>query len=363
MEDWTADADEPRRFSVDRLEGCDLCVLLVAFRRGFVPPGEPRSITQLEYESAVGQGIDVLPFLLDENAPWPRRFDELDEELKRWRTELSTRHGRGVFGYEPTSVPIAPALTRWVTARQRKAVEVGSDWVQLVSNVLGLSKNEPETWEVAARLLPHALAAVEREYIGPSIEQPLATLPESARPVTPAQPFRTLLADTPAFLHASSTRYERICYVLTPLGQKRTVAGDLVDFDAVYNEILAPAIQAVSLPGGGSLEAVRADVGLLSGSMSEELFGYLEYSRLVLADITTPSADVFYELGRRHRARATGTVIVAQTRAVIPFDLSSTRVIKYDLSYAEASRAVVTKALRSSIATSVAPETNPGQVD
>ena len=41
MEDWTADAEEPRRFSVERLEGCDICVLLVALRRGFVPPGAP----------------------------------------------------------------------------------------------------------------------------------------------------------------------------------------------------------------------------------------------------------------------------------------------------------------------------------
>ncbi len=42
---------EPKQFSQDRLEGCDLCVLLVAFRRGHVPEGETRSITQLEYES------------------------------------------------------------------------------------------------------------------------------------------------------------------------------------------------------------------------------------------------------------------------------------------------------------------------
>jgi uncharacterized protein DUF4062 len=157
MEDWTADADEPRLFSIDRLDGCDLCVLLVAFRRGFVPPGETKSITQLEYEGAVGRGIDVLAFLLDENAPWPRRFDEFDDELKSWRKDLSTRHGRGLFGLKPDSVPIAPALTRWVTGRHRKAAEVGSDWVQLVSNVLGLSKNEPATWAVAAKLLPPRL--------------------------------------------------------------------------------------------------------------------------------------------------------------------------------------------------------------
>ncbi|MGE3976462.1 MAG: DUF4062 domain-containing protein [Nitrospira sp.] len=77
MEDWTADNDEPKKFSQDRLDGCDLCVLLVAFRRGFVPDGETRSITQMEYDTAVKEGIDILPFVLGEDAAWPRKFDEL----------------------------------------------------------------------------------------------------------------------------------------------------------------------------------------------------------------------------------------------------------------------------------------------
>ena len=36
MEEWPADSEEPKRFSQDRLSGCDLCVLLIAFRRGYV---------------------------------------------------------------------------------------------------------------------------------------------------------------------------------------------------------------------------------------------------------------------------------------------------------------------------------------
>ena len=40
MEEWPADNDEPKQFSQDRLNGCDLCVLLVAFRRGYVPDGD-----------------------------------------------------------------------------------------------------------------------------------------------------------------------------------------------------------------------------------------------------------------------------------------------------------------------------------
>lgn len=120
MEDWTADSDEPKKFSQDRLAGCDLCVLLVAFRRGFVPDGETRSITQLEYDAAVKQGVDILPFLLDENEPWPRKFDELekDSELRIWRNHLGEKHGRELFKLDPGSIDMTGALGRWLTKEQ-----------------------------------------------------------------------------------------------------------------------------------------------------------------------------------------------------------------------------------------------------
>jgi hypothetical protein len=64
MEKWTADTHEPRQFSQDHVRGCDLCVLLVAFRRGHVPEGETLGITQLEYHAAVDLGVEILPFIL-----------------------------------------------------------------------------------------------------------------------------------------------------------------------------------------------------------------------------------------------------------------------------------------------------------
>src|SRR4051812_2232361 len=64
MEDWTADDREPKEFSRRRVDGCALCILLVAFRRGHIPEGEALSITQMEYHHAVRSGIAVLPFLL-----------------------------------------------------------------------------------------------------------------------------------------------------------------------------------------------------------------------------------------------------------------------------------------------------------
>src|SRR5579871_1479205 len=113
MEDWSADSDEPKKFSQERVAGCQLCVLLVGRRRGFVPEGESLSITQLEYQYAVSHGIDVLVFLLDDKAPWFREFDDLDRDsgIRQWREELQKKHGTVFFSLGPSSLDIAPALS------------------------------------------------------------------------------------------------------------------------------------------------------------------------------------------------------------------------------------------------------------
>ena len=120
MEDWSAASDEPKQFSQDRIKDCDLCVLLVGFRRGHVPNGETLSITQLEYRTAVDSGIDVLVFMLKEESPWPRDFDELDKapEIRQWRADLLEHRGVSFFGLEPSSIELAPALTRWIVEKQ-----------------------------------------------------------------------------------------------------------------------------------------------------------------------------------------------------------------------------------------------------
>lgn len=119
MEDWTSSADEPRHFSTARIVGCDLCVLLIGFRRGHIPDGDTRSITQLEYEQARRLGIDVLAFMLDEDAAWPRRYDELDSDpgMRPWRAELTEAHGVTFFAGDPQTLRIEAALTRWMRER------------------------------------------------------------------------------------------------------------------------------------------------------------------------------------------------------------------------------------------------------
>lgn len=135
MEDWSAATGEPKQFSQRRLVGCDLCILLVAFRRGHVPERETRSITQLEYDAARKLGIDVLVFMLDERAPWPRRFDELgvDPELGKWRRALLETTGVGRFDNDPLSVEVAPALARWLMEKRSPAPSRASGHVTIRS--------------------------------------------------------------------------------------------------------------------------------------------------------------------------------------------------------------------------------------
>jgi len=163
MEDWTAASDEPKEFSQDRTRDCNLCLLLVAFRRGHVPEGEALSITQLEYQAAVDLGIDVLVFMLDEESPWPRKFDELDKdpEIMRWRAELKEHKGVGFFGLEPTSIEIAPALTRWIAEKQQSAREAQPSKPNPVDEpVVLVAEEETVTFAELLRSLQHDVVKV-----------------------------------------------------------------------------------------------------------------------------------------------------------------------------------------------------------
>ncbi len=147
--------------------------------------------------------------------------------------------------------------------------------------------------------------------------------------------------------------YHDICFVIMPFG-KKSVGGQEIDFDKIYDEIFSPAIEAVSLPSPeeGRLEARRTDKDFFAGDISHEMFNYLEYSRFALADITGLNANVFYELGHRHRARASGTAIFRQTDAPIPFDINQIKAFPYEYApeaAAAESRELITRVLVESL--------------
>ena len=80
--------------------------------------------------------------------------------------------------------------------------------------------------------------------------------------------------------------YARTCFIVMPFG-KKPVDGQEIDFDFIYKSVFLPAISDVTLPEGGKLEARRTDQDFFTGDITVEMFRYLEYSRFVLADITS----------------------------------------------------------------------------
>jgi len=152
------------------------------------------------------------------------------------------------------------------------------------------------------------------------------------------------------------TDYTKICFVIMPFGEKK-VSDDkgqvrTVNFDPIYKEIFAPAIGAVSLPEGGTLEPRRTDQDFFAGLIAQDMFEYLEYSRFALADITGLNPNVFYELGVRHRAQQAGTAIFRQPGVNLPFDITQIKAFPYDyqpVDEAAKSRELITRVLTESL--------------
>jgi hypothetical protein len=77
MEDYVATDERPLDKCLADVASCDIYIGIFAWRYGYVPPGQERSITELEYRQAGQSSLERLTFLLDEDAPWPRSKKEM----------------------------------------------------------------------------------------------------------------------------------------------------------------------------------------------------------------------------------------------------------------------------------------------
>jgi len=118
---------------------------------------------------------------------------------------------------------------------------------------------------------------------------------------------------------------EPLCFVVMPFGVKPDTRGVSVNFDAVYRDLIAPAIR------DAGLEPLRADQELVGGLIHKPMFERLILADYAIADLTTANANVFYEVGVRHALRPYSTVLVSAQVKQIPFDLAPERVLPYRL--------------------------------
>jgi hypothetical protein len=110
-----------------------------------------------------------------------------------------------------------------------------------------------------------------------------------------------------------------------PFGVKPDGRGGSVDFNAVYADLLAPAIR------DAGLEPLRADQEVVGGLIHKPMYERLILADYAIADLTTANANVFYELGVRHAVRPYATVLTSADVKRVPFDLAPDRVLPYAL--------------------------------
>ncbi len=139
----------------------------------------------------------------------------------------------------------------------------------------------------------------------------------------------------------------KTCFVVMPFGNKLNIDGRLlegltksmaeavpldttlavtIDFDAVYETIIKPAIGRSRF----EIESVRCDEIPGAGSIHADMFRHIYQDDVVIVDISTLNANVFYELGIRHALRPAVTVLIQRRGTQAPFNITGFRVIDYD---------------------------------
>ena len=114
-------------------------------------------------------------------------------------------------------------------------------------------------------------------------------------------------------------------FVVMPFGIKQDSHGNDIDFNRIYVELIKPALEAAGLL------AFRADQEQRAGDIRTDMFQELLIADLVLADLTLPNPNVWYELGVRHALRARGVVIVCGGKVTTAFDLYTDRKLRYGI--------------------------------
>jgi tetratricopeptide (TPR) repeat protein len=120
-----------------------------------------------------------------------------------------------------------------------------------------------------------------------------------------------------------------MCFVIMPYGRKASQAEpgrgpSEIDFNALWDHGYVPVIKELGY------EPVRADQdsgALIIGQTLQRLY----FADLVLADMTIPNGNVYYEVGIRHAAQKTGCVLLAADWSRQLLDVMQMRTVRYPL--------------------------------
>lgn len=119
-------------------------------------------------------------------------------------------------------------------------------------------------------------------------------------------------------------------FVAMPFGVKPWPERDWEAFDAdeSYHRVILPAL----LDAGYA--PTRADTDALVEVIDHTMLRQISAAPVMVADLASSNANVFWELGVRHAWRRSGTVLVGTTDQKPPFDVARVPIQRYDRSEA-----------------------------
>jgi 3',5'-cyclic AMP phosphodiesterase CpdA/Tfp pilus assembly protein PilF len=138
-------------------------------------------------------------------------------------------------------------------------------------------------------------------------------------------------------------------FVVMPFGTKSL--GTLsIDFDHIYHELIRKAGEEAGW------RVTRIDEVAAPGPISEQYLQRLFQASIVIADVSMPNGNVFYELGIRHAISTGLTLMTALDGTQLPFDIAHLRVFFYKLDDLGRTRALLVRTLSDKRGLSDRPE-------
>jgi hypothetical protein len=98
-----------------------------------------------------------------------------------------------------------------------------------------------------------------------------------------------------------------------------------------YDTAIKPAVTDLVTRYGAEIRCLRADEIAGPGSIKREIIASIYKANVVIADLTGNNPNVFYELGVSHSV-GNKTIMISQSIAEVPFDISAYRLIPYESS-------------------------------
>ena len=126
MEHFEAMGAGANEGSVRKLDECDVYVGIYAHRYGYIEPGSPASVTEVEFDHAAERGLERLCFMLDPNVAWPPKFVDFagHQQLEAFKQKVNTLV-RGLFSsVDNFRERLNDALIEWSRRREARHVAI-----------------------------------------------------------------------------------------------------------------------------------------------------------------------------------------------------------------------------------------------